>query len=132
MFSDKISYNAPIPGEEFRKRDLSVPAEAAKVVYEIDSQHGEDKDLCLAILGRTFRGTEAVTRILHECSQKFSSQGADGTAWHFKATVARNVRIATIEAKMVVITDSLKDFKGDVLTKRRTSSLKSFPRTNRG
>ena len=76
MFSEKIQYNAPIPGEEFRARGLSVPAEAAKVLYEIDSQHGEDKDLCLAILGRTFRGTESVTKVLNECSKSF--KGIEG------------------------------------------------------
>ncbi len=130
MFSDKISYNAPIPGEEFRKRDLSVPAEAPKVVYEIDSQHGEDKDLCLAILSRTFRGMESVTKILHECSQKFSSQGADGTSLHFKATVNRNIRIATIEAKMAAITDSLKSFSEDArsINKKKDKLLKKFPK----
>ena len=42
MFSEKIQYNAPVPGEEFKNRDLSAPAEAAKILYEIDSQHGED------------------------------------------------------------------------------------------
>ena len=59
MFSERIQDNAP---EEFRARDLSVPAEAARVIYEIDSQHGEDKELCLTIMLRTFRGVGAVTK----------------------------------------------------------------------
>ena len=70
MFSEKIQYNAPVPGEEFLTRDLSVPSEAARVVYEIDSQHGEDKELCLTI-SRTFPGVDATTKILHECAQNF-------------------------------------------------------------
>ncbi len=78
MFSEKIQYNAPIPGEEFRSRDLSVPSEAAKVVYEIESHHGEDKELCLTILSHTFRG-EAVTKILHEGAQTFRGQESDAS-----------------------------------------------------
>ena len=50
MFSSqRITYNTPLPGEEFKNRDLSVPAEATKVLFEIDSHHGEDKELCLTI-----------------------------------------------------------------------------------
>src|SRR5688572_14360820 len=100
MFSERVQYNAPVPGEEFRKRDLSVPAEAVKVVYEIDSQHGEDKELCLTILSRVFQGTEAVTKVLHACAQNFRSRGTDFTAWQFQAVANRNHRITTIEARM--------------------------------
>ena len=70
FLSDRLKYNAPLPGEEFKNRELSVPAEAAKVLFEIDSQHGQDNELCLAILNRTFRNFSAVTKILHECAQK--------------------------------------------------------------
>ena len=103
MFSEKIQYNAPIPGEEFRARELSVPAEAAKVLYEIDSQHGEDKDLCIAILQRTFRGMESVTKILHECSQNFKGTGA-GDAWRQHAAITRAVQVAKLERKVVEVT----------------------------
>jgi len=130
MFSDRIQYNAPIPGEEFKKRDLSVPSEAAKVVYEIDSQHGEEKDLCITILARTFRGSEAVTKILHECAQNFRSQITDNTAWQFQATVNRNVRVATIEGRMAAIADDLKNLKADIrsASKKKEKVIKKFPR----
>ena len=47
-----------------------MPAEATKVLFEIDSHH-EDKELCLTILGRTCRKNEAVTKILHDGAQNF-------------------------------------------------------------
>ena len=100
MFSDKIQYNAPIPGDEFKQRDLSIPAEATKVVFEIDSQHGEDKSLCVAILQRTFRGVETISRILYECSQKVSSENKGGSSWRFQAEVNRSVRIFELELKV--------------------------------
>ena len=113
MFSEKIQYNAPIPGEEFRLRDLSVPAEAARVVYEIDSQHGEDKELCLTILSRTFKGGEAITKIMHECAQSFRGQETDATAWRFHATVNRSVRISVLERKIGEVLGTLKALKSD-------------------
>ena len=86
-----------------------MPAEAAHVIYEIDSQHGEDKDLCLTILSRTFRGMDSVSQILHACAQKLQDLGTSTTAWRFHATVSRNIRVATIESRMVEIADGLKD-----------------------
>ena len=64
MFSDKIKYNTPLQGDEFRSRDLTIPAEAAKVLFEIDGQYGQDKELCLSTLTKVFRGSESVTEIL--------------------------------------------------------------------
>ena len=129
MFSEKIQYNAPVPGEEFRKRDLSVPAEAAHVIYEIDSQHGEDKDLCLTILSRTFRGMDSVSQILHACAQKLQDLGTSTTAWRFHATVSRNIRVATIESRMAAIADGLKELKADVrsASKRKDKLIRTFP-----
>ena len=78
FLTDRLKYNAPLPGEEFKTRDLSVPAEAAKVVFEIDSQHGQDNELCLAILTRTFRTMGAVTKNLHESAKKNEEGGGGG------------------------------------------------------
>lgn len=109
MFSEKIQYNAPIPGEEYKTRDLAVPAEAARVVYEVDSQHGEDKNLCLTIFSRVFRGSDAVLKTLHECSKVFEGRDEGSTTWRFQATVNRNIRVTTIETKMASIKDELKN-----------------------
>lgn len=119
----RITYNAPFPGEEFKNRDVFVPAEAAKIWFEIDSQYGQDKELCLAIIGRTFKKAE-VTQILHECAQDFAGGGSEAP-WKFQATVNRNIRIATIETQMSAIKEKIKiwgrrywNWKG----RRRTSS----------
>ena len=91
MFSEKIQYNAPVPGEEFKNRDLSAPAEAAKILFEKESQHGDDKELCLTIFSRTFGGVEA---------QRFQGQSTDMSAWRCQATINRNIRLSTAEARI--------------------------------
>ena len=113
MFSEKIQYNAPIPGEEFKQRDLSIPAEATKVVFEIDSQHGEDKSLCVAILQRTFRGTETISKILHDCSQKVSTENHGDNAWRFQAEINRSVRNFELEMTVVSLKTQLQDLQTD-------------------
>src|SRR4051812_39048757 len=97
MFSpSQIKYNAPLPGEEFRTRQLSVPGEAAKILYEIDSQHGESKELCTTILQNVFRDDEGVRKAALECAKNF--QGGD--TWKFHAAIARNIRIAKLDAQL--------------------------------
>ena len=66
MFFDKVKYSTPLPGVEFRSRDLAIPAEAAKVLYEVDFQYGRDRELCLSILTNVFRGTPQITQILQD------------------------------------------------------------------
>ena len=117
MFSnERIKYDAPLPGEEFKTRDLSVPAEATKILFEIDSQHGEDKELCLTILSRIFRGTDTVTKILHECTQNFQGGVTEGASWRFQATVTRNIRMAKIETQLNSLTDKIKGLEKEVVS----------------
>ena len=54
--------------------------------------------------------------------------GTSTTAWRFHATVSRNIRVATIESRMVEI-DGLKDLKADVrsASKKRDKLIRTFP-----
>ena len=71
MFSsERISYNAPLPGEEFKNRDVSVPAEAAKILYEIDSNMDKIKNCVSQFLDGFFGGWRS-PKILHEVAQNF-------------------------------------------------------------
>ena len=108
MFSDKVKYNTPLPGIEFKSRDLSIPAEAAKVVYEIDFQYGQDRELCLSILTNVFRGTPQITQILQEAGRSTQWGGPTGAPWHHQAVVARNVRLTILERKINSICATLK------------------------
>src|ERR1700746_1245474 len=101
MFSDKVKYNTPLPGIEFRSRDLSIPSEAAKVLYEIDFQYGQDKELCLAILTNVFRGTPQITQILQEAGRAVQGGGPSGAPWHHEAIVERNLRSTILERTIV-------------------------------
>jgi hypothetical protein len=96
MFSKKIQYNAPLPGEEWRRRDVSVPAEAAKVVHEIDSLHGDNREVCLTIFQQVFRGSETVSKIVNERAKNIA-EGEEGGEWRFHATVTRNIKVAKFE-----------------------------------
>ena len=108
MFS-QIKYNAPLPGAEFRSRDLSIPSEAVKVLYEIDFQYGRDRELCLSILSSVFRGTPQVTQILQEVGRSFHGGGPTGAPWHHEAIVARNLRSAILDRKVLSVARKLKD-----------------------
>ena len=48
------------------------PAEAAKVLYEIDFQYGQNKELCLSILARVFRGIQNVAQVLQEVGNQLA------------------------------------------------------------
>ena len=134
MYSDKIQYNAPLPGEEFKSRDLSVPAEAAKVLYEVDSLHGEDKELCLAILARVFRGAEVVTKTLSECAQVFRGRSSDASAWRFQAIINRNIRVAKLESKMASVKADIRSYQEDrrVAMKKKEKRAKVLPKLRDG
>src|SRR5947208_1465534 len=108
MFSEKIQYNVPMPGEEFRARELSVPAQAVKVIYEIDSLHGEDKSLCLTILQRTFQGVSAVASVVNEC-MKIYKRGEESESWRHHASINRAVRVATLDREIEEATAALKE-----------------------
>ena len=92
MYSDKIKYSAPLPGEEFRRRALTVPAEAVKTLCDIDFQFGRDTELCLSILESVFRGTESVTKILQESKGLLRRENKNGAPWRAEATINRNIR----------------------------------------
>ena len=55
MFSDKIQYNAPIPGEEFKARDLSVPSRPQKLCMRLTHNMGKTKN-CVGQFVRQFFG----------------------------------------------------------------------------
>ena len=74
MFS-QVKYNTPLPGAEFRSRDLTIPSEAARVLYEIDFQYGSDRELCLSVLTGVFRGTPQITQILQEVARSIQGGG---------------------------------------------------------
>ena len=101
MFSDKVKYNTPLPGEEFRSRDLSIPAEAAKVLFEIDFQYGQDKELCLSILAKVFRGISSVTQILQDSGKVFQ-KGSQGSAWLHEALIQTQRSADTFGKGLVV------------------------------
>ena len=101
MIGEKIKYNTPLPGVEFKSRDLTNPAEAAKVLYEIDFQYGQDKELCLSILSTTFRTFPEVTQVLQETAKGLQG-GVRVSAWHHQAVVNRNTRVAVLERKIVL------------------------------
>src|SRR5205807_676620 len=75
MFYEKVKYNTPLPGAEFRSRDLAIPAEATKVLYEIDFQYGRDRELCLSILTSVFRSVPQVTQILQDAGKAVQGGG---------------------------------------------------------
>ena len=100
MFSDKIKYNTPLPGAEFMSRDLNIPSEACKVLYEIDFQYGQDRELCLSILTSVFRGHPQVTQVLQETGKKVQGDGPTSAPWHHEAVVARAVRLATLDQEV--------------------------------
>ena len=104
MIGEKIKYNTPLPGVEFRSRDLALPAEAAKVLYEIDFQYGQDKELCLSILSNTFRTYPEVTQILQEAARNLQ-RGVQVSEWHHKAVMARNARVAVLERNIALSED---------------------------
>ena len=114
MFFDKIKYNAPLPGAEFRSRDLSIPSEAAKVLYEIDFQYGKDKELCLSILTGVFRGTPEITQILQETGRSIQGNGPASAPWHHEAIVARNLRTAILERKIASVSATLQNLEKDL------------------
>jgi len=104
MSSERIKFSTPLPGEEYRARDLSVPYEAVKVLYEIDFQQGGDKDLCLKILSRVFRGFETITKVVHEHAHKFG-EGAKEQEWHHQAVLDRTVELAKAEGELEELTE---------------------------
>jgi hypothetical protein len=116
MFSDKVKYNTPLPGIEFKTRDLSIPAEAARVVYEIDFQYGQDRELCLSILTNVFRGTPQITQILQEAGRlAVQGGGPTGAPWHHEAIVQRNLRTSLLERKMASATKAIEASESDML-----------------
>ena len=88
---DRIKYSAVLPGEEFRRRQLSVPAEAAKTLFDIDFSYGRDRELCFFKLQNVFRGTEGVTQILQESREILKKGKQDGAPWRYEATIQRNL-----------------------------------------
>ena len=115
MFSEQIKYNTPLPGEEFRSRDLSIPAEAAKVLYEIDFQYGQSKELCLTILARVFRGSQIGTQVLQEVGKGFQGSGQRSAPWHQEAIVLRSVRAALLERKVSSVSKVLESLESDLM-----------------
>ena len=114
--SDKIQYNVPLPGEEFRARNLSVPIEAAKVLFEIDFQHGQDRELCLSVLARVFRGVDDVTQILRESGKVFQKENA--IPWRREAGVQRSLKASIWEQEMKSESNLIKEMEKEVMILR--------------
>ena len=134
MFSDKIKYNPPLPGAEFRSRDLTIPSEACKVLYEIDFQYGQDRELCLSILTSVFRGYPQVTQVLQETGKKVQGDGPTSAPWHYEAIVARTVRLAILEQEVSSLSGVIKSLGKELLTSKgieRQSTLE-MEREERG
>lgn len=139
--SDRIKYNAPLPGDEFRLRALTVPAEAAKVLFEIDFQYGQDRELCLSILANVFRGTDSVTKILQESKEIFRRGKVDGAPWRYEATIQRNLaktlreqELGTEDRRCMALEKEflrLKEKEKDILNKVRVRGVEGEGRERR-
>jgi hypothetical protein len=119
-FSENLQYNVALPGAEFRARDLSVPAVAAKTVYEIDFGWGQNKPFCLSILFEAFRGVDRVTQILNESSQLFQKGTPRKADWQIEIVKYRATRSLIIERKMDSLKGNIKNFEarlGDLMVK---------------
>lgn len=111
--SEQLKYNVALPGEEFRSRDLSLPSEATKVIYEIDDQHGHDKPLCLTVLAKIFRGVETVTRVLHECG------GESSPPWRQQAIINRSVDLAILESQNSILVQRILELERAIMKVRQ-------------
>ena len=100
MTNERIKFSTPLPGEEYRHRDLTTLSGASKVLYEIDFQHGSDNDLCLKILARVFRGDASVTKVVHEHARMFEG-GAREEGWRHQAIINRSIKISLLERDQV-------------------------------
>ena len=123
MTSEKVKYNTPLPGSEFSKRNLSIPAEAAKTLYEIDFQYGRDRGLCLSILTNVFRMYPQVTQVLQDADKGKSS---DSEPWRRQAAVARTMRMTVLERKMAGISVRLAE-----MEKAHFAAQRDFERAER-
>ena len=101
------------PGAEFRNRDLSVPATAAKTVYEIDLGWGANRELCLSILSETFRGENRITEILNESGHLFQKPAPRKIGWHLELVKARAARCSIVERKMGSLTIKFEGIGGE-------------------
>ena len=109
MFSnDRIKFATPLPGEEYKKYDLSIPAEAARMLYEIDFHHGGDKELALTILTRAFRGLDTVTKVLAQSAPNFKNGAQEGEAWRRKAMINRTVKISLNKNRLATLGERTK------------------------
>ena len=100
MTSERIKFSTPLPGEEYRHRDLTTLSGASKVLYEIDFQHGSDNDLCLKILARVFRGDASVTKVVHEHARMFEG-GAREEGWRHQAVINRSIKVSLLERDQI-------------------------------
>ena len=91
-FSSQIKYNAPLPGDEYRSRELTVPAEAVKVLFEIDFSFSAERELCLTVLEKVFRGTDRVTQILQDCESVLHRGGKGVAPWKHEAAIQRRIK----------------------------------------
>jgi len=119
MFSDKIKFNTPLPGDEFKSRVLTIPAEAAKVLFEIDEQYGEDRELCLSILTKVFRGVDSVTGILRGSGKVFrKGEEGGGALWRQEALIERTLRVSILEMDQVKASKRIKTLTQTLMTLR--------------
>lgn len=113
MSNELIEFSTPLPGKEYRTRDLSVPSEATRVLYEIDFQQGGDKDLCLKILSRVFRGHDAITKVVHEHMHKFEG-GASEEEWCQEAIIDRTVRASQMKGNLEELAETAKRLREEI------------------
>ena len=45
--NERYKYSVSLPSAEWKGRDISTPLEAVRVVYEVDSAYGEQRELLL-------------------------------------------------------------------------------------
>jgi Golgi nucleoside diphosphatase len=76
----------PIAGDRiFCIEELTIPAEAAKVLNEIDFQYGQERELCLSSHKCVSEFSEGYT-ILQQASKKLV-QGESVDAWRYRAQI---------------------------------------------
>src|SRR4051794_2112684 len=103
MYSDRVKFHVALPEKEYRGRDVTIPSEATKTLYDIDVQQGHDKGICLAILGSVFRGNDSITKILQESIKDFQVAQPLEVPWKSRAVLNRKVKATAYTQKLKIV-----------------------------
>lgn len=90
--SEQVKYSLSFPAEEFKGRDVSTPLSAARLIYDVDLQYGERKEIALSILATVFQQDDVVLPIIKKCNAELPS-AVDGEAWKIAARLKRQARL---------------------------------------